>query len=470
MTVCTRFAPSPTGFLHVGSARTALYSWAYAKKQKGTFILRIEDTDIARSTQEAVDVILEGMQWLGLHWDTGPFYQTQRFPRYAAVVEQLLAQGHAYKCYCSKERLESLREEQIQNKQKARYDGHCRDKKLNPELSPNTSFVVRFKNPTSGFVEFTDAVMGHITTQNTEMDDLIIVRSDGTPTYNFTVVVDDWEMQVTHVIRGSDHLTNTPRQINILKALGATPPIYAHLPMILGTDGKKLSKRHGAVSVLQYREEGFLPEALLNYLIRLGWSHGDQEIFSTDEIIEYFDISALNKAPAAFDTNKLLWLNHHYMKALPLEKLTELLQVYMQKLGLNLATGPKLIEVAQVLLERSKTLLEMAEKSRYFYEECNIENESGAKHLTPEAKPLLQAFKTALELIPIWHKEAVHEALLSTSTTANTKLGQLAQPVRVAVTGGVNSPSIDITIALIGRERVVARIEKALQWIASKNS
>src|SRR5579872_6140976 len=310
MTVITRFAPSPTGYLHIGGARTALYCWLYSRKTRGKFILRIEDTDLERSTEASVQAILDGMAWLNLSYDEGPYYQTKRFDRYKEVIAKLLQEGKAYRCYCSKERLENLRNEQMTNKEKPRYDGFCRDRQDQPE----GNYVVRFKNPLDGTVEFEDLIRGKLSFSNQELDDLIIARSDGTPTYNFTVVVDDLDMKITHVIRGDDHINNTPRQINILRALGGTPPFYAHVPMILGSDGKRLSNRHDAVSVLQYREEGFLPEALLNYLARLGWSHGDQEIFSIDELIQYFDIKDINRSPAAFNPEKLLWLNQHYIK------------------------------------------------------------------------------------------------------------------------------------------------------------
>ncbi|MBY0544953.1 MAG: glutamate--tRNA ligase, partial [Gammaproteobacteria bacterium] len=310
MSVRTRFAPSPTGYLHVGGARTALYCWLYAKRHGGQFILRVEDTDLERSTPEAVQAILDGMAWLGLNADEGPFYQTQRFDRYAQVIQEMLAAGTAYRCTCSRERLDALREQQTLDKEKPRYDGLCRDKQLPADTEP---FVIRFKNPLEGEVLIDDQVLGPVVFNNKELDDLIIARSDGTPTYNFTVVVDDKDMAITHVIRGNDHLNNTPRQINMLKAIGATPPLYAHLPMILGDDGKKLSKRHGAVSVMQYRDDGYLPEALLNYLVRLGWAHGDQEIFTLDEMVQHFDIRDVNKAASAFNTEKLRWLNHHYL-------------------------------------------------------------------------------------------------------------------------------------------------------------
>ncbi len=362
----TRFAPSPTGYLHVGGARTALYCWLYAKHNKGDFILRIEDTDRERSTQEAVDAILEGMSWLGLDYDEGPFYQTDRFDRYKELINQLLEQGSAYKCYCSKERIDSLRQELEQQGLKPRYDGHCRSIK---EEDTNKDFVVRFKNPLTGNVVFDDLVRGTVTVANEELDDVIIQRSDGTPTYNFTVVVDDADMNIGMVIRGDDHISNTPRQINILEALGKAIPQYAHIPMILGPDGKRLSKRHGAVSVLQYRDDGFLPEALVNYLLRLGWSHGDQEIFSVPEMIEYFDFEHVSRSAAAINPEKLIWLNQHYLKTLPTVDVAKQLAWHCERLGIDCSNGPDLIDVVTAQASRVKTLVEMAEKSRFFFEQ-----------------------------------------------------------------------------------------------------
>jgi len=395
MSIRTRFAPSPTGFLHVGSARTALYSWLYARRMGGKFILRIEDTDQERSTQEATQAILEAMEWLGLDWDEGPFYQTKHFDRYREVAENLLKSNHAYRCYCSKDRLEKLRAEQLENKKKPRYDGHCRDLKQN---SSNTDpFVVRFRNPDTGQVVVEDCVHGRVVFQNEELDDLVILRSDGVPTYNFSVVVDDWDMKITHVIRGDDHLNNTPRQINMLKALGETQPIYAHIPMILGSDGKRLSKRHGAVSVQQYRDEGILPEALLNYLVRLGWSHGDQEIFSREEMIQSFDLTNLNNSAAAFNPEKLLWLNQHYLKTEEPAKLAKHLALQMEDLKIDVTKGPKLEDVLIAQRERAKTLREMAEKSKFFYQDFEIIHpEIKEKNLNKETLPALQKLRKAL--------------------------------------------------------------------------
>ena len=454
--VRTRFAPSPTGYLHIGGARTALYCWIYARKMQGKFILRIEDTDLERSTQESVQAILDAMAWLELDYDEGPFYQTQRFDRYHEVIEQLLQQGKAYRCYCSKERLEAMREGQMANKQKPRYDGHCREL----EKTADGPFVVRFKNPLDGIVEFDDLVRGKLSFANNELDDLIIARSDGSPTYNFTVVVDDWDMKITHVIRGDDHINNTPRQINILRALGATPPLYAHVPMILGSDGKRLSKRHGAVSVMQYREEGFLPQALLNYLVRLGWSHGDQEIFTKEELIQYFDLTNVNRAPAAFNQDKLLWLNQHYIKNTDPHLVAKELAWHMQTLGIDTTKGPTLVALIKAQAERSKTLREMAERSRYFYEAVTLSEE-----VKSELKPIkdtLQLLIQSLSELVAWEKEAIHQILVRVAEEAGLKLGKLAQPVRIAVTGGTVSPPLDLTLALLGKDKVLARLKAAI--------
>lgn len=455
MTIRTRFAPSPTGYLHIGGVRTALYCWLYARRYNGQFILRIEDTDLERSTPEAVQAILDGMQWVGLNYDEGPYYQTQRFDRYKAVLQKMLADGTAYRCYCSKERLETLRAEQMANKIKPRYDGHCRDLKQQPENQP---YVIRFRNPLDGEVVIDDKVHGQVVFQNSELDDLIIARTDGTPTYNFTVVVDDWDMQITHVIRGDDHLNNTPRQINMLRALGVEPPVYAHLPMILGSDGKKLSKRHGAVNVTQYRDDGYLPEAVLNYLVRLGWSHGDQEIFSRQEMTEFFDITHLNKAAAAFNLEKLLWLNQHYIKTNDPAEIAQYLERELKLLEINTTNGPALVEVVQAQRERAKTLKEMAEKSRYFYEDEVMTHE-----MPEEALPALKFLRDELENLVEWTESNIHQIITTSAEKFNLKMGKLAQPLRLAVTGGSVSPSIDITVRLIGKERVVARLDKVLK-------
>ncbi|HEV2613116.1 MAG TPA: glutamate--tRNA ligase [Gammaproteobacteria bacterium] len=456
--VRTRFAPSPTGYLHVGSARTALYSYLYAKKHKGIFILRIEDTDLERSSQESVQAILDGMEWLGLKYDDGPYYQTHRFDRYKAVAQELIAQKKAYKCYCSKERLEKLRNQQMADKAKPRYDGLCRNIKDHPE---NTPHVIRFLNPDDGEVVFDDAVHGKTAFRNNELDDLIIVRTDGSPTYNFTVVVDDWEMKITHVIRGDDHLNNTPRQINILKALGAEIPIYAHIPMILGTDGKKLSKRDGTtVSVMQYREEGFLPHALLNYLVRLGWSHGDQEIFSLKEMEELFDITDVNKAAASFNTSKLIWLNQHFLKTDAPSESSHEFAWHLSKLGIDISNGPLLTDIINIQKERAKTLKEMAERSLFFFQDITAPKELQEKHITETIKPALKLLKEQLENLADFSDEPIHDILNTVAAKFELKLGDLAQPVRVILTGGTVSPPLQSTIRVLGKIAVINKLSR----------
>lgn len=460
----TRFAPSPTGYLHVGGARTALFSWLYARRHGGIFVLRIEDTDRERSTPESVQAILDGMQWLGLDYDEGPYYQTQRMERYAEVIEQLLGSGQAYRCYCSKERLETLRNEQLANKEKPRYDGYCRHRSA--PAAESAPYVVRFRNPSEGEVSFDDQIRGTIVFSNSELDDLIIARSDGTPTYNFTVVVDDMDMAITHVIRGDDHVNNTPRQINILKALGATPPVYAHVPMILGDDGKRLSKRHGAVSVMQYREEGYLAEALLNYLVRLGWSHGDQEVFSREEMVALFDLGQVSKSAAAFNTGKLQWLNQHYIKQSDSEQLAQGLEYQLLRTGVDTRQGPPLVAVAELQRERAKTLVEMADNSRFFFEDFSAYDEQAAgKNLKPAVLAGLKALYEAFAALGQWQADAIHEALLAVAEANALKLGKLAQPLRVAVSGGAVSPPIDATVALLGRETALARLQRAIQYV-----
>lgn len=466
MTIKTRFAPSPTGYLHVGGARTALYSWLHARANKGEFVLRIEDTDLERSTQAAVDAILEGMEWLGLNWDEGPYYQTKRFDRYNEVIAKLLEEGKAYKCYCSKERLEALREGQAAKGERQKYDGCCRDAAPRDTDEP---YVIRFKMPQDGSVVFDDHVRGRIEIANEELDDLIIARSDGTPTYNFCVVVDDWDMGITCVIRGEDHINNTPKQINILKALGAPIPEYAHVSMILGDDGAKLSKRHGAVSVMQYRDDGYLPEALLNYLVRLGWSHGDQEIFSLDEMVQYFKLDDINKAASAFNTEKLQWLNQHYIKSLDPEYVAGYLQWHMQEQQIDTSNGPTLSAVVTALAERSKTLKEMAEHSRYFYEDfAEFEETAAKKHLRGVALEPLKLVQQKLAALPEWTQEAVHQAIEETAAELDVGMGKVGMPLRVAVTGVGQSPSLDITLFLIGKARCEQRISKAVEFVAAR--
>ncbi len=466
MTVRTRFAPSPTGYLHIGGARTALFSWLYARRHGGTFILRIEDTDLERSTMESVNAILEGMTWLGLEYDEGPFSQSDRLGRYREVAQQLLGEGKAYRCYCSRERLETLRTAQMANKEKPRYDGHCRN--LSPQETGSTDVphVIRFKNPAEGAVVVEDQVRGRVVFANSELDDLIIVRTDGMPTYNFAVVVDDSDMRVTHVIRGDDHLNNTPRQINILQVLGATPPVYAHVPMILGEDGARLSKRHGAVSVMQYRDEGYLPEALLNYLVRLGWSHGDKEIFSVDEMIALFDSNDVNNSASTFNPGKLIWLNQHYIKTSDAAHVAHHLSWHMGRLGIDPSIGPALVDVVQAQRERAKTLVEMAQNSVIFYREFDSYDEkAAAKHLKPEISPALTDLRARFAVLPEWSSEAVHQAVMDVAQARDMKMGKLAQPLRVALCGTDVSPPIDVTVRLIGRERTLQRMDRALKHI-----
>ncbi|GAB57384.1 glutamate--tRNA ligase [Rheinheimera nanhaiensis] len=468
MSLVTRFAPSPTGYLHVGGARTALFSWLYARKHGGKFILRIEDTDLERSTQESVDAILEGMQWLGLDHDEGPYYQTKRFDLYKEVVAQLLAEGKAYKCFCTVEEVEAMREAQMAAGEKPRYNGMWRDRTDHPTDKP---FVIRFKNPQDGVVVIDDMIKGRIEIANAELDDLVIARSDGTPTYNLTVVVDDWKMGITHVIRGDDHVNNTPRQMNILAALGADIPKYAHVPMILGDDGKRLSKRHGAVGVMQYRDNGFLPEALLNYLVRLGWSHGDQEIFSKDELVQLFDLDSCNRAPSAFNTDKLIWLNQHYMKTLPPEQVAKQLEWHIAAQQLDISQGPALTELVKAQAERVKTLKELVEVSRYFYEDFSeFDAEAAKKHLRPVALEPLQAVQANLAALADWSQEAVHQVINATAEQLGVGMGKIGMPLRVAVTGGGNSPALDITLSLIGKARSLARLNHAIEFVKQRSS
>ncbi|HUG99764.1 MAG TPA: glutamate--tRNA ligase [Gammaproteobacteria bacterium] len=458
--VRTRFAPSPTGFLHIGGVRTALFSWLQARRHGGQFILRIEDTDRARSTEEAIQVILDGMEWLGLRADEGPVYQTDRFERYAAVAAQLLEQGHAYHCYCSKDELDAMRAAQMGRGEKPRYDGRCRDRKTPREGVPP---VVRFRNPDAGEVVVDDRVRGRVVFDNRELDDLVLLRSDGVPTYNFSVVVDDMDMAITDVVRGDDHLNNTPRQINVYRALGAEPPVFAHVPMILGPDGAKLSKRHAAVSVLQYRQEGYLPEALLNYLVRLGWSHGDQEIFSRDEMIRLFDVGDVNKSASSFNPEKLLWLNQHYIKEAPGARLALELQWQLERLGVETSSGPSLEAVAEAYRERAKTMHEMAQASLFFFRDFEAYHEKAARqHLGPDAGPVLRRLRDGLAALEVWHAEAIHELLEAVAGDLELKLGKVAQPLRVAVSGGPVSPPIDVTVALLGKATTLARLDRAL--------
>jgi len=460
MTVVTRFAPSPTGMLHIGGVRTALFSWLQARRHGGRFILRVEDTDRERSTDEAVRVILEGMRWLGLNEDEGPFFQTQRYERYRAVLADMLGKGLAYRCYCSKEELDAMREAQLARKEKPRYDGRWRDSTATPPAGVTP--VIRFRNPQQGEVVVDDLVHGRTVFQNAELDDLIIQRSDGNPTYNFCVVVDDYDMGVTHVIRGDDHLNNTPRQINMLKALGATPPAYAHVPMILGADGAKLSKRHGAVSVLEYQKDGYLPDALLNYLVRLGWSHGDQEFFTREEMIAAFDIADVNKAASAFNPDKLLWLNQQHIIKAPRETLVAALREQLAMLGVTSDDDALCGGVVEALRERAKTMKEMASSGLFFFGEPVMDEKAVAKHLTADAKALLGELRSVFVAAGEWTAPALHAVLQSFAEARSLGLGKVAQPLRVAVTGSTVSPPIDATLAVLGRERVLQRLERAL--------
>jgi glutamyl-tRNA synthetase len=462
MSIKTRFAPSPTGYLHVGGARTALFSWLHARKHGGKYVLRIEDTDLQRSTAESINAILEAMTWLGLDYDEGPFYQTRRFDRYNEVIDELLQQNLAYRCNCSRERLEALREGQMQRKQKPRYDGHCRTRSVDAD-EPH---VIRFRSPSEGSVVVDDQVRGKIVFQNDELDDLVIRRTDGSPTYNLTVVVDDLDMGITDVIRGDDHVNNTPRQVNILKALGKEPPRYAHVPMILGDDGSRLSKRHGAVNVMEYRNQGILPEALLNYLVRLGWSHGDDELFTLDQMVEFFDIKDVNKAASAFNTEKLLWINQHYIKSADPARLARLLSPHMGDLGIDPAVGPDLVDVVREMQERARTLVEMAELSAFFYRDYEAFDEKAAKkHLKAAAREPLEQVRDRLAGLDDWEAEKLHQVVIDVAEALTLNMGKVAQPLRVAVVGRAASPGIDVTLKLVGREASLRRIDRALEYI-----
>jgi glutamyl-tRNA synthetase len=467
MTVRTRFAPSPTGYLHVGGARTALFCYLYARRHGGQFVLRIEDTDLERSTAESVNAIMEGMTWLGLDYDEGPFFQTQRFDRYQEVIDDLLDKGLAYRCDCPKERLDKLRDTQMAAKVKPRYDGHCRGRKVDPD-QPH---VIRFANPADGAVVVDDMIRGRMPFANAELDDLIIRRSDGSPTYNLTVVVDDSDMGITHVIRGDDHINNTPRQINILRAMGKEPPQYAHVPMILGADGARLSKRHGAVAVISYRDQGYLPEALLNYLVRLGWSHGDQEVFSLDEMIELFDIGDVNKSASTFNVDKLDWLNQHYIQHGDPKRIARLLSPHMGHIGIDPAEGPDLVDVVVAQAARAKTLTELAEISAFCYRDFDDYDPAAAKkHLRPGAKGPLERLRAELDMLALddWQPEMLHHVVERVAGELELNLGKVAQPLRVAIVGRAASPGIDVTLKLVGKEATLRRIDKALAFIAER--
>ncbi len=457
--VRTRFAPSPTGYLHIGGARTALFSWAFARRHGGKFILRIEDTDLERSTAQSTQAILDGMAWLGLDYDEGPFYQMQRLARYHEVAEQLLNAGDAYYCYCSKEELDAMREQQRAAGLKPRYDGRWRDSKQTPPAGVKP--VVRLKSPREGVVAFNDLVKGEITVANSELDDLVLLRADGVPTYNFGVVIDDLDMNITHVIRGDDHVNNTPRQINILRALRVPLPQYAHVPMILGADGERLSKRHGAVSVMQYREDGYLPEALVNYLARLGWSHGDEEIFSREQLVEWFDLASINRSPAKFNPEKLQWLNQQYLKNADDERLAELVKPFLEADGCDTAAGPNLGKVINLLKERISTVAELADAAVYFFRPLEPSEELKTQYFTVEVKPPIRDLREKLAVVE-WESHVIHDAIKASAVAHGMKLPKVAMPLRVMVTGEAQTPAINAVLELLGREATLKRMDDRL--------
>jgi glutamyl-tRNA synthetase len=464
--VRTRFAPSPTGYLHLGNIRSALYPWAYARKHGGAFVLRIEDTDAERSTQEAVQAILDSMAWLGLDYDEGPVYQTQRTDRYREVIAAMLAAGTAYHCYATSEELDELRAAQLARGEKPRYDRRWRPEpgKTLPATPSGIPPVVRFRNPLGGVVDWQDAVKGRIEIGNDELDDLIIARSDGAPTYNFCVVVDDLDMRITHVIRGDDHVNNTPRQINMIRALGGTEPVYAHLPTVLTPEGDKLSKRHGARGVLQYRDDGYLPEAVVNYLARLGWAHGDAEIFSRDEFIGWFDLAHLSPAPGRFDPDKLTWVNHEHIKRLPADELGRRLRPFLERAGLDVAAGPAPASVAELFRDRTATLAEMADAAHYFYAEPTHAINMPARFaelMTDAVKSALPELLSAFETAD-WNREAIGAAIKSVAAKCGLKTSQLMMAARAAVTGEAQTPPIDAVLALVGRQRTLDRLRRGL--------
>ncbi|MXZ81529.1 MAG: glutamate--tRNA ligase [Gammaproteobacteria bacterium] len=468
MKVVTRFPPSPTGYLHLGSARTALFNWLFARQSGGRLVLRIEDTDRARSTDEAVSAIFEAMDWLGLDWDDGPYFQTHRLEHYREVISQLVDQGDAYFCSCSPERLETLRTKQRKEGIKPRYDGRCRDAGLTRDSGD--SLVVRFRNPLSGAVTFNDRVRGSVTVDNGELDDLVLERSDGIPTYNLAVVVDDMDMGITHVIRGDDHINNTPRQINILRALGHDLPVFAHVPMILGEDRKRLSKRNGDVSVLEYRDRGILPEALVNGLARLGWSHGDQEIFSLDELIRNFDLGQVNRAPAIFDMEKLLWVNRHHLGQVSQERLVAEIEKILGERGIDPADGPDLGSAIELVRNRAGTLVELADQVGYFY--CSIsgyDSEAVTRHCDTLTLQLLDGIRSALTVLEMWTGEEIGAAIKSSATGSGVRFPQIAQPLRIAVSGSDSTPPIDRTLELLGSEKTIGRIDALIGFLKSRS-
>jgi glutamyl-tRNA synthetase len=454
----TRFAPSPTGYLHIGGARTALFSWAYARRHGGTFVLRIEDTDTERSTAQSTQAILDAMAWLGLDYDEGPFYQMKRLDRYRQVAEELIAQGKAYYCYASKEELDEMREQQRARGEKPRYDGRWRPENAKGRTPPaGVTPVIRFRNPDDGAVTWNDLVKGEISFANAELDDVVIMRGDGVPTYNFGVVVDDWDMNITHVIRGDDHVNNTPRQINIYRALGAPLPHFAHVPMILGEDGERLSKRHGAVSVMQYFDDGYLPEALNNYLARLGWSHGDDEVFSMQQFVEWFDLGHISRSPAKFNPEKLMWLNAQYLKAADDARLATLVEPFLRRDGCVTAGGPPLDKVCGLLKERVRTLEELADASVYFYRVLEPADKLREEHYVAGLGKALDVLKARLESIA-WDRSAISGAIKGTATELGLKMPRIAMPLRVVVTGEAQTPAIDAVLELLGRDETLRRI------------
>jgi glutamyl-tRNA synthetase len=456
--VRTRFAPSPTGFLHIGGARTALFSWAYARRHGGVFVLRIEDTDLERSTEVSVNAILEGLRWLGLHWDEGPFFQMKRLARYKELAEQLVASGHAYRDYMPKEELEKLRAQQLARGEKPRYDREVGQRFKGGDSPP----VIRFKTPQEGTVGWEDLVKGPISFPNSELDDLVLLRADGVPTYNFGVVVDDLDMDITHVIRGDDHVNNTPRQIHIFNALGRGLPAFGHVPMILGADGERLSKRHGAVSVVQYRDEGFLPEALVNMLGRLGWSHGNDEVFSARQMIEWFDLAHVSRSPAQFNPEKAMWLNQQYIKAADDVRLSGLVEMVLKDMGVLTEGGPPIDKVVALLKDRANTVVHLAENARMFYLYEHPSPQNVAEHVTPKTRPALKMLEARLPGLA-WERKSIAGAISEVLKSSGLKMPALAMPVRLLVTGRTQTPSLDAVLELLGRDRVLARLAHYLQ-------
>ena len=460
----SRFAPSPTGYLHIGGARTALFAWLWAKKNNSKFVLRIEDTDSERSTQDSVDAILEGMDWLGLNYDEGPIFQSKRIDRYNEVISDLLSNGKAYYCDCSIERLEEMRETFIASGEKPKYDGCCREKYLKKG-------AIRFLNPELGAVSFNDYVKGKIEISNSELDDLIIARSDGSPTYNLTVVVDDHDMKIECVIRGDDHINNTPKQINLYKALDWSPPKFAHVPMILGSDGSRLSKRHGALNLLSYRDKGFLPKALLNYIVRLGWSHGDQEIFSIDDMIKLFELQNINNSPASFNQEKLEWINQSYIKTTGIEELVDNLKWHLNQLSINLTNGPDINEVVESLRDRSKSLVDMAQSCVMFYNDFkDFELGQASKVFNLESKLILDDLYIQLKALEHWNAENIHSVINNICETRGVGFGKVGQPFRLALSGDGKAGSIAISAQFVGKKRTISRLKMAIEWINNLDS